>query len=1026
MANDYRLLLAVRQGLGTITVNGGAPAEFYTEGDVLTIAVAPDSGFHTAMWYSSPSNTFLSPQLSFSYTMPSQDVKMYVVLTGQNVPVNDYGLKYQGGYATNYGGNVWDLQILRTGYSGDVIPLQINDIRYNWGNTGNDPLETIIGSSVDFTIAGETGEFNEFLVGGNRTWKVVLSQVGTNNDFTDWNLHQVGFTLIFRSIAFGNGKFIAVDPSKSYSSTNGITWTNTATLPFGFTFNDVTFGNGQFVAVGWANVSGTVFGRVYTSPDGITWTSRTPASNQRWERVRYGGGLYVAVANYNNAGETDLVMYSADGITWTTSNIVSRNYTGVAYGNGLWVAVASSIGGLTDLTSYSYDAVTWNSVPSSGFSSSNLIFADGKFTNGSAYSTDGINWSFGTGGFAFQGLTYGNGYFVGVRTNINNLYYSTNGINWLNLPNILDNDGFYSFAFGNNLFVGGSINNSSIVLNFESLIPFFTGFIAPDFITSQFKSGPKLFEFTAIDGLKGLDSIRSNFSSWPDPRTQALSAIVGGLNQSYIDKRDVFVGVNIHETRMDDSITPFRQFNVPLNAIYTDGETAKFTNGVRIENEQLYLKDTIERMVNPFLARVFLWRDKFYVIRLNEYNKLAYQAFTFGPNQELLLSETIINGDDINADINRPEETARRVFTEFNAFLNLGVLDKDSQGGVFDAKFESPEWNLNSAASPYPNTYQLILWDYHFAIPSLQPSSVPSGNTALVQYVSDSSGEYCQIWTTTTTAGVADPNISYISANTNSTGGAITIAQETANTISLTFEYMVERVGSAFPVTPGVGTHAVGVMLKIGNQYLFRDTSTTFAWTPTETVMQFAVTTGSVWNSIAINNVLVPTDGEVELRLYQLICNGGTPNRYVIRYDNVSLKIEKTDGLSLAKLGVKGITGSPYANVHPDYNTHIGDAVTSNSASAIQLLIEGNPVSEEWSRDGVESLPLLDVIIQELANLKGRTNYRVMATLERRPIEPWRSFLFNGRYWALMSYQLDCRTGTAQIELYDLGIEPTT
>jgi hypothetical protein len=477
---------------------------------------------------------------------------------------------------------------------------------------------------------------------------------------------------------------------------------------------------------------------------------------------------------------------------------------------------------------------------------------------------------------------------------------------------------------------------------------------------------------------------------------------------------------------MDDTITPFRQFNVPLNAIYTDGETAKFTNGVRIENEQLYLKETIERMVNPFLARVFLWKDTFYVIRLNEYNQLTYQAFTFDPNQSLLLSETIVNGDDINADINRPEETARRVFTEFNAFLNLGVLDRDSQGGVFDAKFLSTEWNLNSVASPYPNTYQLLLWGYHMAIPSLQPSSVPSGNTALVQYVSDSSGEYCQIWTTTTTAGASDPNISYIFANTNSTGGAITIAQENANTISLTFEYMVERVGSAYPVSPGAGTHAVGLMLKVGNQYLFRDTSTTFAWTPTPTVMQFAVTTGSVWNSIAINNVLVPVDGDVEIRLYQLICNGGTANRYVIRYDNLSLKIEKTAGLSLAKLGVKALTGSPYANVHPDYNTYIGDAITSNSASAMQLLTAGNPVTEEWSRDGVEALPLLDVIVQELANLKGRTNYRVLATLERREIEPWRSFLFNGRYWALVSYQLNCRTGTAQIELYDLGIEPTT
>lgn len=734
--NEYRLLIAVREGLGTITVNGGAPADFYTEGDVLTLAVSPAAGYTTAQWYSSPNNTLISSNLSFSFTMPSQDTKLGIFLSGSNTPVNDYGLKYEGNYGTNYGGDCWNLKIYKEGYSGDVLDLLISDITYNWGNLGNDPLETIIGSSVDFTIAGETGDFNEFLIGGNRTWKVVLTQ-------------------------------------------------------------DVTV--------------------------------------------------------------------------------------------------------------------------------------------------------------------------------------------------------------------------------------FFTGYISPDFITSPYSSGKKLFSFTAIDGLKGFDSIRSNFASWPEPRTQALSAIIGGLNQSFIQKRNILVACEIHETRMDSDDSVFTQFNIPLNAIYTDGETAKFTDGVRIENQQLHLKDTIERMVNPFLCRVFLWKDQFYVIRLNELAKTDYKAYLFDSEQNLEETVTVVNGVDINCEINRPEETARRVFTDFNAFLNLGVLDKDSQGGVFDAKFETAEWFVMSPVSPYSNAYHLNLWDYHNAIPSLQPSSVPTGNTALVQYVSDGNGEYCQIWTSTSYFGTSDPNISWISANTNSTGGAITIAQETANSISLTFKYMVERVSSSYTVSPALGTYSVGLMVKIGNQYLYRDTPTTFDWTLTTTIMEFAVTTGSVWNPIAINNVLVPTDGEVEIRLYQLICKSpGFENRYAIRYDDLSLKIEKTDGLSLSKIGVKAITNISYSNVHPDYDTYIGDAITSNSASAIQLLTAGNPVSEEWSRDGVESLPLLDIIVQELANLKGRTNYRIIGTLERQEVEPWKAFLFNGRYWALISYQLNCRTGSAQIELYDLGIEPTT
>lgn len=1014
---EYRLQAAVISGLGTITINGVAPVEFYTEATTLTIAVAPDSGFHTAKWYSNPGNTLISSSLSFSFTMPSNDVKLAVELTGQNVPINDYGLKYEGGYATNYGGLVWNLQILRTGYSGAVSPLSINDITYNWGNTGNDPLNTIIGSSVDFTIAGETGEFNEFLVGGNRTWKVLLNQIGENNDITDFQASNPSHG--FRSLAFGNNIFVGAFSLIQYS-TDGITW---STVPVGLSISHLTFGNGLFVGVGFANVSGVPTGFAASSTDGINWTARTPAANNSWQDVAYGNGLFVAVSR---TGTGNRIMTSPDGINWTTRDSgIDPTFTGVAYGAGIWVAVADSSSGGTTFTSF--DGFTWYEQPTT-FVANTITYANGKFTVGNQYSFDGINWISNTGPFLSQiyDIAYGNGYFVAVTNfGTNRIAYSLDAINWVSIPAASDAT-FESVIFGKNRFIVGATSGTNRInyVLFEGVQTFFTGFIAPDFITSQFKSGPKLFSFTAIDGLKGLDSIRSNFTSWPDPRTQAISGVVGALNQSFIDKRQVLVGCEVHETRMDSDISVFRQFNVPPNAIYTDGEVAKFTNGVRIENEQLHLKDTIERLLNPFLCRVFLWKDKFYVIRLNEFNKTSFKAYTFNPDTSIESIETIINGDDINADINRPEETARRVFTEFNAFLNLGILDQDSQGGVFDAKFEETEWNLNSPASPYPNTYQLKLWSYNNAIPTNQPSSVPSGSTALVQYVSDGSGEYVQIWTTTTTAGVADPNISYISANTNSTGEAITIAQETANTISLTFKYMVERVGSAFPVTPAA--HSVGLMVKIGNQFLSRTGATTFDWTATSTVMEFAVTTGSVWNSIAINNVLVPVDGAVEIRLYQLICNGGTANRYVVRYDDLSLKIEKTSGLSLSKLGVKGVTGSPYANIHPDYNTYIGDAITSNSASAIRLINVDNEVSEGWSRDGVEDMPLLDIIVQELANLKGRTNYRVIATLERREIEPFRSFLFNGRYWALVSYQLNCRTGTAQIELYDLGIEPTT
>ena len=51
--------------------------------------------------------------------------------------------------------------------------------------------------------------------------------------------------------------------------------------------------------------------RVMTSPDGIAWTSRTSAADNKWRSVTYGNGLFVAVAD---DGTGNRVMTS--GLIW--------------------------------------------------------------------------------------------------------------------------------------------------------------------------------------------------------------------------------------------------------------------------------------------------------------------------------------------------------------------------------------------------------------------------------------------------------------------------------------------------------------------------------------------------------------------------------------------------------------------------------------------------------------------------------------------------------------------------------------
>jgi hypothetical protein len=82
--------------------------------------------------------------------------------------------------------------------------------------------------------------------------------------------------------------------------------------------------NGLFVAV---SNTGTISDRVMTSPDGITWTSRTSAADNAWTSVTYGNGVFVAVSS--NSGTGNRVMTSPDGITWTSRTNAAETMLGI-------------------------------------------------------------------------------------------------------------------------------------------------------------------------------------------------------------------------------------------------------------------------------------------------------------------------------------------------------------------------------------------------------------------------------------------------------------------------------------------------------------------------------------------------------------------------------------------------------------------------------------------------------------------------------------------------------------------------
>jgi len=253
---------------------------------------------------------------------------------------------------------------------------------------------------------------------------------------------------------------------------------------------------------------------------------------------------------------------------------------------------------------------------------------------------------------------------------------------------------------------------------------------------------------------------------------------------------------------------------------------------------------------------------------------------------------------------------------------------------------------------------------------------------------------------------------------------AVQIAEELANKISFQVEFMLESVLGSDPKT--FGNHSVGIKIQIGNQYLYRVDATTFDWTGTDTIMSFDAPNSNVFNTISISNVVVPETGTVKIYLYQLILKSGSRNQYALTYRNLKLTIEENESLTLATISTKAVTDNNYSNVHPDYDTVIGDSESNVSSSAIKLTIADNPVSENWTRDGVESLPLMSIIAQDLANLKGRTNERLIGEVIHTELKPYQSYAYAGNLWAIVAMEWDVYRDTNRVELFNLGQIPTT
>jgi len=153
------------------------------------------------------------------------------------------------------------------------------------------------------------------------------------------------------SVAYGAGRFVAVgDDCVLVTSADGMTWAQQSLCATG-KLSAVTFSSsGLFVAVGGPNL-------VYTSQDGLSWTkqkgSTTSGDTVYFTGVAYGNSVFVAVgAQTDGSGEA---YASVDGASWVEGG-QALPYYALAYGaDGKFVAIGAAGEGVEA----SSDGTTW-------------------------------------------------------------------------------------------------------------------------------------------------------------------------------------------------------------------------------------------------------------------------------------------------------------------------------------------------------------------------------------------------------------------------------------------------------------------------------------------------------------------------------------------------------------------------------------------------------------------------------------------------------------------------------------------
>ena len=257
-----------------------------------------------------------------------------------------------------------------------------------------------------------------------------------------WTLHPLpregtNAAVVLTSVAFGNGKFVAIsNEGETYSApaAEPQNWTRGASIP-DVDLSTIIFADGKFAAVGLdLQRTNSVF---LSSADGIGWRRQRLESVERLIDVAHGNGRFITVGG-------DAVGWSTNGVDWVMESEFVREpkpyFQSLDFVNGKFIA-------------------TFIDVSDGPFPSTKL-----------AVSTDGMDWEeeAESGSWFFRDVAYGRRIYVALHVTdcvpCGGTYVSEDGRTWemREIPNAVNG---MAITYANGIFAISGIGQPSALLS---------------------------------------------------------------------------------------------------------------------------------------------------------------------------------------------------------------------------------------------------------------------------------------------------------------------------------------------------------------------------------------------------------------------------------------------------------------------------------------------------------------------------------------------------------------------------------